>query len=111
MKEQVDVVDPSGQAAPGLRWVWWGALGCFVLAGLTGVFFRFGVSSGVTWGLSLGNVRHAHSHLMYFGWVTPVLMALISRYLPSVAGCSLGHRMVVRPATVLRPRVRSSIPM
>jgi hypothetical protein len=27
---------------------------------------------------SLVNIRHAHSHLMYFGWVTPVLMGLIA---------------------------------
>ena len=29
-------------------------------------------------GLSLGNIRHAHSHLMYMGWVTPALMALVA---------------------------------
>jgi hypothetical protein len=37
-------------------------------------------------GLQLLNVRHAHSHLMYFGWVTPALMALIASRLPVTAG-------------------------
>ncbi len=29
-------------------------------------------------GFRLTDIRHAHSHLMYFGWVTPVLFALIA---------------------------------
>ncbi|MEP0547276.1 MAG: hypothetical protein ABJF88_10125 [Rhodothermales bacterium] len=67
-----------------LRWAWRGALAFFVLAGLTGAFFRFAVAHGVVFGLDLGNVRHAHSHAMYFGWVTPALMALIAHRLPSL---------------------------
>jgi hypothetical protein len=65
-----------------LRRAWAGALALFVLAGLTGVLYRFAVA--FVWtpdemgGLVLGNVRHAHSHLMYFGWATPALMALIA---------------------------------
>ena len=68
------------------RWLWRGALGCLILAGLTGVLFRFGVSSGFTLGLDLGNVRHAHSHLMYLGWATPALFALMARQLPALTG-------------------------
>src|SRR5690554_394339 len=67
-----------------LRWVWRGALAFFVLAGLTGAFFRFAVAQGAAFGLDLGNVRHAHSHAMYFGWVTPALMALLAHRLPSL---------------------------
>ena len=64
------------------RRTWGAALGLFVLAGFTGVLFRFAVAFG--WGptemggLLLGNIRHAHSHLMYFGWATPALMALLT---------------------------------
>lgn len=57
---------------------WFSALGVFVLAGLTGAFMRFGLIYGFPWGLQYANIRHAHSHTMYFGWVTPALMALIA---------------------------------
>ena len=33
---------------------------------------------GLPGGLAYVNVRHAHSHLMFFGWVTPALMGLIA---------------------------------
>jgi hypothetical protein len=82
--------------APSLRWVWRGALAFFVLAGLTGAFFRFAVAQGAVFGLDLGNVRHAHSHTMYFGWVTPALMALIAYRLPA-----LGARPVRRAGLVI----------
>ncbi len=68
---------PERGARPAL-WVWRGALGFFILAGLTGAFFRFATAGGFSLGLSLGNIRHAHSHTMYFGWVTPSLMGLIA---------------------------------
>jgi hypothetical protein len=66
---------------PGLRWGWIAALGLFVLAGLTGSLYRFGLLHGLPADLQLANVRHAHSHLMYYGWVTPALMSLIASYL------------------------------
>ena len=53
------------------------AIGAFVLAALTGSLLRFGVQHGMPYGLQYLNVRHAHTHLMYFGWVTPALFALI----------------------------------
>lgn len=67
----------------GQRWhrVWFGALAVFALAGTTGALYRFGVLYGLPAGLRLTHVRHAHSHLMYFGWVTPLLMALIVTHL------------------------------
>lgn len=66
-----------------LEWAWWGALAVFVLAGSTGALYRLGLTYGWTVGLDLTNVRHAHSHLMYFGWVTPLLFVLIARYMRS----------------------------
>lgn len=65
-------------------WVWLGALGLFIVAAGTGAWLRFGILTGFPWGLQYTNVRHAHSHLMYFGWVTPALMALIWVWLPRV---------------------------
>lgn len=67
------------------RRVWLAALVVFVLAGATGAFLRFGVLHGMA-GLNYVNVRHAHSHLMYFGWVTPGLMAVIAATLPRLTG-------------------------
>lgn len=64
---------------PTNQWAWTGALGCFILAGLTGALYRFGIAYGFSLGLDLTNIRHAHSHLMYLGWVTPALFALIAR--------------------------------
>lgn len=69
-----------------LSWAWTGALALFVLAGTTGVLYRFGIVVGFPGDLQSGNVRHAHSHLMYFGWVTPALMALVATRLPDLTG-------------------------
>lgn len=52
-------------------------LACFVFAGITGAFFRWGMTGGWIMGLDMANIRHAHSHLMYFSWVTPALMVLL----------------------------------
>jgi hypothetical protein len=64
--------------------VWLAALGVFILAGSTGAFMRFGLILGFPFGLQYTNIRHAHSHLMYFGWVTPALMGLILVWLPRI---------------------------
>ncbi len=77
----------------GLRWAWRVSLGLFVLAGLTGAFYRFGLVYGWTAGLQLVNIRHAHSHLMYFGWVTPALFALIGLHVSSVGARPFRERL------------------
>ncbi len=62
-----------------LRAWWAAALACFILAGSTGAFFRFSMAHGaLPMGLHFDNVRRAHSHLMFFSWVTPALMALVA---------------------------------
>jgi hypothetical protein len=53
---------------------------------------RFGMIHGYPAGLQFVNVRHAHSHLMYFGWVTPALMGLIAAWLPQISGRPLSPR-------------------
>ncbi|WP_146109980.1 hypothetical protein [Salinibacter sp. 10B] len=102
-------VGPSPKGA----WVWWGALLLFVLAGATGAVFRFGMVYGGTGPLELENVRHAHSHLMYFGWGTPALMVLIWRCLPAsltagwgrafrwIAGSTLAAAVLAYPPFLL----------
>ncbi|MCA9875986.1 MAG: cbb3-type cytochrome c oxidase subunit I [Anaerolineales bacterium] len=78
------------------RWTWLCALGLFILAGSTGVLMRFGLLSGFPWGLQYTNVRHAHSHLMYFGWVTPALMGLMVAWLPALTGRPLSAQLQTR---------------
>lgn len=80
------VAEPTTSRRTGLA-AWQAALACFVVAALAGALFRFALAYG--WGpdrlagLELGNIRHAHSHLMYFGWATPVLFLLIASALKS----------------------------
>lgn len=73
---------------PSFRRHFLAAVAAFALAGATGAFLRFGAIYGMA-GLNYLNVRHAHSHLMYFGWVTPALMALIAAHLPRLTGRAL----------------------
>lgn len=60
----------------------------FVVAGLTGSLMRFGMLHGFPFDWQLVNLRHAHSHLMYFGWVTPALFALIGALVAERSGRS-----------------------
>lgn len=72
---------------------WIAALGCFILAGTTGALLRFGVLYGFPAGLQFADLRHAHSHLMYFGWVTPALMGLMVAWLPRLTGRPIPPRL------------------
>src|SRR5512134_1509090 len=57
---------------------WAVALFCLALAASTGVLLRFGLLYGMPpWAQNYAATRHAHSHLMYFGWVTLALMIFI----------------------------------
>lgn len=76
----------------GLQWTWGAALLCFIIAASTGALLRFSMLYGAPWDLALQNLRHAHSHLMYFGWATPALMALILAGLPQMTGRTPGRR-------------------
>lgn len=57
------------------RWIWGLALACFVLAASTGAYYRFSLVTRLPGVLDY--IRHAHSHLMFFSWVTPPLILLI----------------------------------
>ena len=63
-----------------VRLVWLWSAACFVIAGFTGFLFRWGMIGSLYGDLSLQNIRHAHSHLMFFCWITPVPMIYIAKY-------------------------------
>lgn len=64
-------------------YLWKTALACFLLAGSTGVLYRLGVLGWDIDGLNLANVRHAHSHLMFFGWAVPVPLYILLTHIRS----------------------------
>lgn len=75
------------------------AVAALVLAAWTGVLMRFGMVYGFpTWAQNFGAVRHAHSHLMYFGWVTLALFTLIWADLPRHTGRGLPRGVGVQMA-------------
>lgn len=82
----------SARAAPALSWAWRVALVCFIIAAGTGALLRFSMLYGAPLGFALQDLRHAHSHLMYFGWATPALMALILAAVPQMTGRATGAR-------------------
>lgn len=84
------------------RWTWLLALSVFILAATTGALMRFGLLKGFPWGLQYTNVRHAHSHLMYFGWVTPALMGLMVTWLPALTGRPLSALSQTRFRRIIR---------
>lgn len=57
--------------------IWQWAIFSFILAGLTGFLYRLGFVTALPFDLNLENVRHAHSHLMFFGWASLLPMYLI----------------------------------
>ncbi len=77
LTRQRTTTSPTTVSGAPLRQAFVAALACFTLAALTGSLLRFGALHGFPFGLQFVNVRHAHTHLMYFGWVTPALFALI----------------------------------
>ncbi len=82
------------------------AIFALALAASAGLLLRFGIVMGMpAWAGDFSAIRHAHSHLMYFGWVTLGLMALIWHYLPQQTGRSLpsgvGAQMVASAGLAL----------
>src|SRR5699024_5149391 len=57
---------------------------------------------GLDTGATLTNLRHAHSHAMFFAWVTPALMTLTTALLPRLTGRPASRVMVrVIAATIV----------
>jgi hypothetical protein len=57
--------------------LWQASIACFLLAGITGFVYRLGILGWMSGELSFGNVRHAHSHLMFFAWAVPLPFYII----------------------------------
>ncbi|MCL4832149.1 MAG: hypothetical protein KJZ86_06895, partial [Caldilineaceae bacterium] len=61
-----------------------------LVAATTGSLLRFGLGWGMPeWATNYTAMRHAHSHLMYFGWATLALMTLIWHFLARQTGRAL----------------------
>lgn len=71
------------------------SLFALALASLTGLFFRGAQAWGWDLGASLVNVRHAHSHLMFFGWVTPALLLLMAQSRAKLARRAISRSTLV----------------
>lgn len=82
--ESGEILTHSGERR--LYRVWCLSLACFLLAATTGLIYRSELLWPMFNGLSMSNIRHAHSHLMFFSWAVPVpmmfLTAKVGRTLP-----------------------------
>lgn len=65
------------------RNIWIVSVISFIIAALTGVLYRFGMLYPLPDWIHFVHIRHAHSHLMFFNWVSPPLMLLIASRLLS----------------------------
>ena len=54
--------------------IWQLSLLSFIIAALTGFLYRYGMLYPLPEWLNFANIRHAHSHLMFFNWVCPPVM-------------------------------------
>ncbi len=55
--------------------IWQLSLLSFIIAAITGFLYRAGLFYPVSDLFNLANIRHAHSHLMFFNWISPPIMA------------------------------------
>lgn len=57
---------------------WQLSLLSFIIAAITGFLYRYGMLYPLPEWLNFANIRHAHSHLMFFNWVSPPIMIWIA---------------------------------
>ncbi|MEX1010989.1 MAG: hypothetical protein WDZ29_02905 [Balneolaceae bacterium] len=57
-----------------LKNIWQLSLLSFIIAAITGFLYRYGMIYPIPDWLNFVNIRHAHSHLMFFNWVCPPIM-------------------------------------
>src|SRR5690625_7221492 len=55
--------------------IWQLSLFSFLVASFTGFLYRYGLFYPLPGDLGFANIRHAHSHLMFFNWITPPLLS------------------------------------
>jgi hypothetical protein len=87
-----------------------GACTCFLVAGAAGALLRFGLLHGLPDGWTAENVRFAHTHLMYFGWVTPALFSLIGSLVRERTGRPLPRAFRYSLAASLLAAASSFVP-
>lgn len=54
--------------------IWQLSLLSFIIAAITGFLYRYGMLYPLPEWLNFANIRHAHSHLMFFNWICPPIM-------------------------------------
>ena len=64
--------------------IWQLSLFSFIIAALTGFLYRYGMLYPIPEWMNFANIRHAHSHLMFFNWISPPLMAWMAYSLAGV---------------------------
>lgn len=76
------------------------SLAAFILAGLTGFLYRLSFIGFDFGRLNLANIRHAHSHLMFFSWAVPLPFYFIIRKLTQVSGVNGSNILMYRMAVL-----------
>jgi hypothetical protein len=61
--------------------IWQFSLLSFLVAGVAGFLYRYGMLAPLPDFLPMHHIRHAHTHLMFFNWVTIPLMTWIAAHL------------------------------
>jgi len=54
--------------------IWQLSLLSFIIAAFTGFLYRYGMLYSLPEWINFANIRHAHSHLMFFNWICPPIM-------------------------------------
>ncbi|REL32838.1 hypothetical protein DYD21_13505 [Rhodohalobacter sp. SW132] len=64
--------------------IWQFSMLSFIIAALTGFLYRYGMLYPLPEWINFANIRHAHSHLMFFNWICPPIMIwMISKVITS----------------------------
>ncbi len=71
--------------------IWTITVASFILAALTGFLYRLNMLFPVV-SLDLVNIRHAHSHLMFFNWVSAPIMVWMASSLEGQTQISINHK-------------------
>ena len=74
--------------------IWQWSMFSFVLAGVIGFLFRLGFIHPLPVDLNLENLRHAHSHLMFFGWASLLPLYLIKLDIVSGYHAAFGVKLM-----------------
>lgn len=72
--------------------IWILSVVSFLIAALTGFLYRVGMLYSLPSSLDLVNIRHAHSHLMFFNWISPPIMIWIASNLAKHANTPVNHK-------------------